>query len=1657
MSKQAVLYGQGKGGGDQRAPVEHANDLFSTALARIVDLLGEGEIVGLKDRDNIAKSIYFDDVPLQNADGSFNFEGVTVTERVGTPDQDPVEGFDEIESSISINQEVKDASSPQWVITDPEMDAMRLILRLPALYMQNTENGDLLRHSIGFKLEVLEDGAGSWTELINTTIEGKTNSPYQRAYRIELGDFADAAYPLTFKVSRTTAESEATTTQDSFFVDSYIELYALNLSYPDSAYVALTIDAEQFGGRVPRRSYLVQGLKIRVPSNYDPDTRTYTGLWDGTTTVAYTNNPAYILWDILTNTRYGLGFSLTDSQVDKAAIYQAGVYCDELVPDGKGGEHPRFTLNAVITERKEAYTVIQAICSVFRSMSFWSAGGVSITWDSPQDVSRIVAPENVIDGNFEYSGVSLKAQHSAVLVTWNDPNDLYKQRIEVVEDADRIARFGWRQLELVAYGCTNRAQALRMGRWVLDTEQHETETVTFTAGFDHADVRPGEILKISDPSRVGARVHGRVLSSSVISLLPDTVTDSWDADDTFDCVTAAAFTGPDEVDRESDAAFACTIQVPATAKPLGTIFEAGSSTIGTWLGFDDNGDLILRAGDGASSPAATNVARLVIPTAQIPRERDINIYWDIRVDPGRVRLWINSQYLGEAGTSDGSSLSSSAWADSNGGAYGTVNGTTVAGEDGSFTQDVTTSGVLLQSGLQYFRDDAIWTPTYDFTAIKESFVPGQTILSVTGAQAGGIDRTDNALLWFAFKTPAAGTPPEGCLLELGKGPLAIHEALYVGFDGNGDFVFHAGAAGPTPDDTESARITVAADEWLPDTQYHITLNIIPDDGIIRLWINHKFYGEAQTSDFTAFQNGQFAQGESGSYGEVYGQTIVDLTGDYDQPFNGTLLSSLDYNRQGTLTEGGNGFYHGSVVLDQDWTVTPGDQLLIAVQDNGIDVIDLYPNSTGSTVYLIDAPTKPIPPNAMFIIKSSVSPEQYRVISNREADTHQFEITALRYDPTKFDRVEQGLIVPAEITSLLPTGPLLPPTGLVLTESLRKDNAITTTRLDLSWTPAADARARMYRVEAKSPSGNWEVYGMSAVPNFTIPSAEAGSWDFRVTSVSEATAVGHLTSRATLLGQTVLGKTQPPANVTNLIALRSYVAATLSWDAVADIDLVGYEIRQGETWDGGTVIAAMHVSTQIVIPFETTDSVTFHVRAVDELGLVSVSSASVTTTPPALSAVSNFAVYQVGTGVRSRWDALQSSSLIGYELRYGPTSGDWDEATTLDETPATQITSQLTVAASTTYRFYVKPYVKLASGDRFYGSEATFDRAIHPRINGNIVKTQNEHTAWGGEMVQAPDRSADETFQEGDAIIATVTHTTPGSDKVARKQHGTFRVSLTVSSTGTPTGCIWEMGSAARGGYLGFDGNGDLIFRGGDDTDVNDRARLVVANASIPTDQSFTILCDIQCNAVDPLRVRLWIDGQKMGEDQTDDASAPDSWSSSSDGQYKGNDGTIVSGETGAYGQDPEISNVTLDSDLEYWANTLVDECLEVTGSDELALKADCTFGAYRYLLDLTSEQFVRLWYEATAVFLAVSEVEINDWDAVEINDVDFPITPVINPGGAPNIQYFLEFSPEVPFEQADYKFTTVWIRVEFRRNSGDTFRPALSALTTYADLQSNMT
>jgi len=508
-----------KGGGSQRTPVESPDSLRSIASFRILDAVSEGEIGGLV---NGLQSIYLDETPLANADGSLNFQNVHVDQRTGTQDQDVIPGYAAVENEVAVGVELKQVAP--WVrsLTNLELSAVGITISVPQLSKANTSNGDINGYSISYKIEVQTDG-GAYQLAYSGAITGKTTTKYQREHRVDL---PAATVGWNVRVTRITANANSSTIADTTTIDSYTEIIDAKLRYPNTALIAISGDASQFSN-IPARGYDLWGRIIQVPTNYDPHTRTYTGAWDGTFKLAWTDNPAWIYYDLATHPRYGLGHLITAAQVNKWDLYRIAQYCDQAVSDGKGGTEPRFTCNVYLQTDSDAYQLLSDMASLFRGISFWASGAIGVAADMPQDPVYAYTAANVIGGKFTYSATTRKTRYTVAQVTWNDPADMYRAKVEYVQHQAGLARYGIQPTAITAFGCTSQGQAQRAGMWVLLTSQLETDTITFQVGLDGAMAAPGQIVRVQDPARAGKRQGGRitVATTSVVTVdrAPDAV------------------------------------------------------------------------------------------------------------------------------------------------------------------------------------------------------------------------------------------------------------------------------------------------------------------------------------------------------------------------------------------------------------------------------------------------------------------------------------------------------------------------------------------------------------------------------------------------------------------------------------------------------------------------------------------------------------------------------------------------------------------------------------------------------------------------------------------------------------------------------------------------------------------------------------------------------------------------------------------------------------------------------------------------------------------------------------------------------------------------------------------------------------------------------
>jgi predicted phage tail protein len=480
-------------------------------MAIVIDALCEGPIVGLV---NGAQSVFFDKTPLQNADGSFNFNNAVFEYTSGdlasnySAMSQMTGDSSDVESTTEVGVQVWQATPIVRNVTTPNIDSLRVTVSVPSLTYQDPNTGDISGSSVEFTIAI-QSNEGGFVTVVNDTISGKTTSQYSRSYLIPLSGTG----PFDVQVTRVSADSGETYLQNALWFDSFTSIISTHLEYRHTALAGISIDAQQFSS-IPTRAYDVKGLVINVPSNYDPIALTYNGTWDGTFQLAWSNNPAWCFYDLLINTRYGLGDLIEPDSINKWQLYAIAQYCDQLVPDGFGGQEPRFSCNLYIQSDEDAFKVIQNLASIFRAAVFWSAGTVAVMQDAPSDPIQMFTSANVLAGTFKYQGTSLKSRHTVALVTWNDPSDWCSQKVEYVQNDAAVAKYGVIKAQVTAFGCTSRGQAHRVGQWLLYSEQLETETISFRCGMDGVYIYPGAVIQTSDPNRAGKRMGGRVLEIS---------------------------------------------------------------------------------------------------------------------------------------------------------------------------------------------------------------------------------------------------------------------------------------------------------------------------------------------------------------------------------------------------------------------------------------------------------------------------------------------------------------------------------------------------------------------------------------------------------------------------------------------------------------------------------------------------------------------------------------------------------------------------------------------------------------------------------------------------------------------------------------------------------------------------------------------------------------------------------------------------------------------------------------------------------------------------------------------------------------------------------------------------------------------------------------
>ncbi|HCX7442786.1 TPA: host specificity protein J [Escherichia coli] len=503
LKQETILQGAKGGGGSSHTPVEQPDDLLSVAKLKMLIAVSEGEIQG----DLTAQNIFLNDTPLANDIGEYNFSGVKWEFRKGTQDQTYIAGMPQVDNELAVGTTVTTTAPWTRQFTNLSLDAIRIKLSLPVQYFYK-DNGDMVGTVTEYAIDLSTDG-GAWKTVVNGKFDGKTTTEYQRDHRIDLPKSTSG---WSVRVRRITADASGSNSKlvNAFKVFSYAEVIDSKLRYPLTALLYVEVDSSQFNGSAPKVTCKIKGKLIKVPDNYDPVTRTYSGSWSGGFKMAWSNNPAWIFYDLVLDEIYGMGTRVDASMVDKWALYSIAQYCDEMVSDGAGGTEPRFTCNVFIQAQEDAWQVLNDLAAVFRGITFWGNDQIYVQADVPQDdVDWVYNSSNVIDGLFTYAGGSYKNRYSSCLVSWSDPQNHYSDTVEGVYDSALVERYDVRQTSLTAIGCTSQSEAHRRGRWVLLSNAKDG-TVSFGVGLDGYIPLPAEIIGVADPFRSGKENGGRI-------------------------------------------------------------------------------------------------------------------------------------------------------------------------------------------------------------------------------------------------------------------------------------------------------------------------------------------------------------------------------------------------------------------------------------------------------------------------------------------------------------------------------------------------------------------------------------------------------------------------------------------------------------------------------------------------------------------------------------------------------------------------------------------------------------------------------------------------------------------------------------------------------------------------------------------------------------------------------------------------------------------------------------------------------------------------------------------------------------------------------------------------------------------------------------------
>ena len=1608
--------GGGKGGGGGSAPSESPNTLQSNSIARVIDLISEGEIVGLytgegaDGKDFPLKAVYFDNIPVQSSDGGYidaglsepelshwsnltelNFEGVEMWERVGLPDQDSIPEFSEVESEITINQEVTDPSPVLFVVTDNDVDAIRLKMRLPALYEQNSE-GSLVPASINYRVEVKESG-GSYFEIQDKTISGKNTSPYEYAKEFIFDEFPGAplTFPLTFRVTRITPDSDKASKQQDLFVNSYTEIQKVRIKYNDSAIVAIKVDSELFSGRVPQRSFLVRGIKIQVPSNYFPETRLYnrnvttgaeevdgngnpvTQAWDGLFYTEWSDNPAWVLYDLLTNARYGLGeFIDATTQVDIFSLYDIAVYCDEKVDNGLGNGllEPRYTFNGVVATREDAFDVLNAITSTFRGMSYWSAGGVTAVADSPKDPKRLITRANVEKGHFVYSGTSLRSQHTAALITYNDPENNYKQTIEVVEDAARRERFGWREIEVAGFATTSRGQAFRLGKWILDSEKNESETLAFTSGVELSDLRPGDIVQVADPSRQKVRRGGRIISHTAGTPDVIVVDDAIQPEDGDTLLVTNVLGGIESLEVEASVSPSTTVTLKTGVTPTETLapnaiyIHRGANLVPEeWRVLSMRETEDLKWEFSCLTYDSTKFARIEgVRATAIVDFVDSNPDTIVRVDGGS---WISDGFL------DGMTV--------------TIADADEASNNGSFTVDGVTTDTLTLSA-----DDSLTADTNDYINIASRTIvldPSPTSFLPTGPLAPATNLT---IFESIYK---AGTAVQ-VLLDIGWTRSTDPRAQIYRVETR----FRKTLSDPV--DTWSLLTTTASIRaQIPNAE----------DGYWSFRVIAQINQAAATSSSSVLQVDDYQIiGKSAPPPNVTGLAAV----------RGFTEVLLDWHDVDDIDLSGYEVRRGSAwdAVDVEVLASPLYASTFTAQAKttenqryhvrAVDTLGNYSLGVASVSTSIQA----LP--AVSNLYGYQTDDKIRLVwdSLSLIENIQYEVRA---GSTWATANKIGSVANSEFQAPYPVSVSTSETFRVRPFLLLEGGGVSfgdESTITLTLLPIINGLRLHQRTEEPGWSGIPANLALSLLGGGAVPDE----------SITEGSTINPT------IGY-VAGKTPPRVDIRRDASFH------------CNLHVASGSLPLGTIMETG----AMNPAGCLVCFDGNGDLVVRAGSGYPELNTLAdatnVTHRWILVEPDGQTQVDWIGSNDLTENGSAARNPLAATGIIGPS----PAEFDGDSGGYLSASDVSINGKSWTLA------------LWFATGDDFDGSGKLFQLGTGSTLlldfqSGLLTATVND---GGSVSVQF----ASTTYTAGSAwthVIVTFDETTKGLELFTS---GISR------DTATAAGSLVDSAGQLRIGESFAGRMQDVwwierVVTADERTDLRSRlvlasglARLVIPNASIPVDQDFDLAWDFRIGdgtVAAPGRVRAWInDTAYSATTYTGTYLGVFRWSGPANGKYNGVYGTHPEGEAGAF--DAVLNGqVTLNSDLSYWHDQLADARL-VVDTAMLTLTEGSTYGEYEFPFNLGKTATGRLSAEMSASAIAADPLEIAE-ALMLIDDTSETLISESLSEYEPQVELWIDIENTgtfIPLEAGTYRFENSTVRVILRRGPNELIRPAVDSLT----------